>query len=56
MQAAKAAIARGMETDLEDGLELERVHFASLFGTRDREIGMRTFIDKGPGQAEFTGS
>lgn len=56
MQAAKAAIARGMETDIEDGLELERVHFASLFGTRDREIGMRTFIDKGPGQAEFTGS
>ena len=56
MQAAKAAIARGMETDIEDGLEIERVHFASLFGTRDREIGMRTFIEKGPGQAEFTGS
>jgi enoyl-CoA hydratase/carnithine racemase len=56
MQAAKVAIARGMETDLEDGLEIERVHFASLFGTQDREIGMRTFIEKGPGQAEFTGS
>jgi enoyl-CoA hydratase/carnithine racemase len=56
MQAAKAAIARGMETDLEDGLEIERIHFASLFGTQDREIGMRSFIEKGPGQAEFTGS
>lgn len=56
MQAAKAAITRGMETDLEDGLEIERVHFASLFGTQDREIGMRSFIEKGPGQAEFTGS
>jgi len=56
MQAAKSAIARGMETDLEDGLEIERVHFASLFGTRDREIGMQSFIDNGPGKAEFTGS
>lgn len=56
MQAAKAAISRGMETDLASGLEIERVHFAALFGTRDREIGMRTFIEKGPGQAEFTGS
>ncbi len=56
MQAAKSAIARGMETDLDDGLEIERVHFASLFGTRYREIGMRSFIDNGPGKAEFTGS
>jgi enoyl-CoA hydratase/carnithine racemase len=56
MQAAKTAIARGMETDLEDGLEIERVHFASLFGTRDRDIGMRTFIEEGPGKAEFSGS
>lgn len=56
MQAAKTAISRGMETDLEDGLEIERVHFASLFGTRDREIGMQSFIDNGPGKAEFTGS
>ena len=56
MQAAKSAIARGMETALDNGLEIERVHFASLFGTRDREIGMRSFIDNGPGKAEFTGS
>ena len=55
-QAAKAAIARGTEASLDEGLEIERVHFASLFGTRDREIGMRSFLDKGPGQAEFTGS
>ena len=56
MQAAKSAISRGMETDLEDGLEIERVHFASLFGTRDREVGMSSFIENGPGKAEFTGS
>ena len=55
-QAAKAAIARGTEASLDEGLEIERVHFASLFGTRDREIGLRSFLDKGPGQAEFTGS
>jgi enoyl-CoA hydratase/carnithine racemase len=56
LQAAKAAIADGVETDIDTGLEIERLHFASLFGTNDREIGMRSFIEKGPGQAEFTGS
>lgn len=56
IRAAKAAIDRGMETDLDTGLEIERVHFAALFGTSDQKVGMRTFVEKGPGQAEFTGS
>ena len=56
MRAAKAAIDRGSEVDLDTGLEIERLHFASLFGTRDQEIGMRSFLADGPGRAEFTGS
>ena len=56
IRAAKAAIDRGIETDLATGLEIERVHFASLFGTSDQQVGMATFVDKGPGQAEFSGS
>lgn len=55
LQAAKAAIDAGVEVDLETGLEIERAHFAALFATEDQRIGMETFLDKGPGQAEFTG-
>jgi len=56
LRAAKAAIDRGMEVDLDAGLEIERVHFAALFGTADQQVGMGTFVEKGPGQAEFIGS
>jgi len=55
LQAAKAAIDSGLEVDLETGLEIERVHFAALFATEDQRIGMESFIESGPGQAEFTG-
>lgn len=56
LRAAKQAIDRGVETDLETGLAIERQHFASLFATDDRTIGMTSFIDSGPGKAEFTGN
>ena len=55
VRAAKSAIDRGIEVDLETGLDIERVQFAALFGTRDQEIGMRSFIENGPGKAEFEG-
>lgn len=55
LQAAKAAIDTGLEVDLETGLEIERAHFAALFATDDQRIGMESFLEKGPGQAEFTG-
>jgi enoyl-CoA hydratase/carnithine racemase len=53
VRAAKEAIDRGLDVDLDAGLELERLHFASLFGTEDRVIGMRSFIEHGPGKARF---
>lgn len=53
VRAAKQAIDRGLDVDLDTGLELERLHFASLFGTEDRVIGMRSFIEHGPGKARF---
>ncbi|MDN5790813.1 MAG: enoyl-CoA hydratase-related protein, partial [Micrococcales bacterium] len=55
IRAAKEAIDRGLEVDLETGLEIERVLFASLFGTKDREIGMSSFVESGPGKARFEG-
>ncbi len=53
--AAKAAIDGGLDVDLASGLRLESYLFASLFGTEDRAIGMRSFIENGPGKARFVG-
>lgn len=55
LRAAKEAIDRGLETDLTTGLAIERQQFAGLFATDDRVLGMRSFIDNGPGKARFTG-
>jgi enoyl-CoA hydratase/carnithine racemase len=55
LRAAKEAIDRGIETDLETGLAIERAQFASLFATDDRRIGMTSFVDQGPGKAQFQG-
>ncbi|MDP4013190.1 MAG: enoyl-CoA hydratase-related protein [Candidatus Nanopelagicales bacterium] len=56
LRAAKEAIDAGLDTDLDTGLGIERVQFAALFATQDRAEGMRSFIDKGPGKAEFEGA
>jgi enoyl-CoA hydratase/carnithine racemase len=55
LRAAKEAVDRGLEADLETGLEIERQLFAGLFATEDRSIGMTSFVEKGPGEAEFVG-
>ena len=56
LRAAKEAIDRGLETDLDTGLEIERQQFAGLFATNDRKIGMESFVEHGPGKAAFGGS
>ena len=55
LRAAKETIDRGLETDLETGLEIERQQFAALFATQDRVLGMGSFVENGPGKAEFVG-
>jgi enoyl-CoA hydratase/carnithine racemase len=55
IRAAKESIDRGLETDLETGLEIERIQFAAAFATEDRTIGMTSFVENGPGKAEFVG-
>ncbi|WP_375481178.1 enoyl-CoA hydratase/isomerase family protein [uncultured Jatrophihabitans sp.] len=54
LAAAKAAIDGGLDTDLATGLRLESHLFASLFATEDRTIGMQSFLESGPGKAQFT--
>ena len=55
LRAAKEVIDAGLATDLATGLAAERAAFAMLFGTDDRAIGMTSFIESGPGKAEFKG-
>jgi enoyl-CoA hydratase/carnithine racemase len=55
LRAAKEAVDRGLEVDLETGLEIERQQFAGLFATQDRAIGMKSFVESGPGKAKFVG-
>jgi enoyl-CoA hydratase len=55
IQAAKQAIDLGIETDLATGLAIESQLFAGLFATEDREIGMTSFVENGPGKAKFIG-
>jgi enoyl-CoA hydratase/carnithine racemase len=55
LRAAKASIDRGLEVDLDTGLEIERQQFAGLFATQDRSTGMESFVQNGPGKARFEG-
>ncbi len=56
LRAAKEAIDTGLGVDLHTGLEIERQQFAALFATEDRTIGMKSFVENGPGKAQFQGN
>ncbi|MET0766518.1 MAG: enoyl-CoA hydratase-related protein [Aeromicrobium sp.] len=56
LRAAKGAVDRGLEVDLQTGLDIERGEFTGLFATNDRAAGMTSFVENGPGKATFTGS
>ena len=47
---------QGLEMDLASGLKLESHVFAGLFATEDKQRGMASFIENGPGKAEFVGN
>ena len=54
LRAAKRAIDRSGD-GLEAGLDLERSAFSMLFGTEDWRSGATSFLDHGPGKADFAG-
>jgi enoyl-CoA hydratase/carnithine racemase len=54
--AAKRAVDLGLDTDLDTGLEYERLAFAGLFATEDARAGMASFLENGPGKATFAGN
>jgi enoyl-CoA hydratase/carnithine racemase len=52
---AKRAIDDGLSGSLADGLGLEQELFSEVFRTDDATIGVRSFLESGPGKAAFTG-
>ena len=53
---AKQAIDRGLSTSLAEGLQIEQELFIESFRTNDSQIGVQSFLEHGPGKAEFTGT
>lgn len=53
---AKQAIDEGLSVPLAEGLLIEREKFVESFRTNDSQIGVRSFLEQGPGKAEFTGT
>jgi enoyl-CoA hydratase/carnithine racemase len=55
LRLAKRAIDDGSELPLDQALRLERDLFAECFATEDARTGIASFIERGPGKAEFHG-
>jgi enoyl-CoA hydratase/carnithine racemase len=55
LAAAKRAIDSGSNVDLRTGLSIESTEFAALFATEDQTNGMNSFVNEGPGKANFVG-
>ena len=53
LRLAKQAIDQGAGLDLDSALRLESALFTASFATEDRRTGMDSFIEHGPGQAQF---
>ena len=54
-ELAKRAIDGGLDGPLADGLALEQELFAEVFATEDATLGVKSFLEHGPGKATFTG-
>src|SRR3954452_21955744 len=53
---AKQAIDRGLSAPLAEGLRIEQDMFVEAFRTDDSQIGVKSFLEHGPGKAQFSGT
>lgn len=51
----KTAISEGIHLPIEEAIALERREFKASFQTDDAVIGIKSFLESGPGNASFTG-
>ncbi len=55
LRHAKAAINAGFDLPLDEALDVETTEFVAAFATDDASIGVKSFVEHGPGKARFTG-
>ncbi len=55
LRMAKEAILEGLHLPLHEAVEVESQKWADAFETEDRQIGVASFLEHGPGKAGFTG-
>ena len=55
LKMAKEAILEGLHLPLAEAVAVEAEKFADAFDTDDARTGIRSFMESGPGKAEFTG-
>jgi enoyl-CoA hydratase/carnithine racemase len=55
MGLAKRAVDRGLDGSLGEGLDIEADAFVEAFATEDAAVGVRSFLEDGPGKAQFVG-
>lgn len=55
LRHAKAAMNDGLGLPLDEALALESGEFAAAFATEDAAAGVKSFIEHGPGKADFAG-
>ncbi len=51
----KKAIMDGLHVSIAEAMEIEKREFVASFQTDDAVIGIKSFLENGPGKAEFTG-
>jgi enoyl-CoA hydratase len=51
----KAAVDEGTETTLAWGIDREQLYFTDVFDTEDAQTGVQSFLEHGPGKADFSG-
>jgi len=51
----KRAVDTGLDRSLAEGLAVERDLFVDIFRTEDSQVGVKSFLEHGPGKATFTG-
>lgn len=55
LRHAKAALNGGFDLPLDAALERETEEFVAAFATEDARIGVKSFVEHGPGKAVFVG-
>ena len=56
LRNCKKAIMDGLHVSIEEAIAIEKREFVAAFQTDDSVIGITSFLENGPGKAEFSGS